>query len=66
MSSLDQIILDFHFINFDFCVKHQYSNEKISTLLAIMDFILHTMVRKQLQVETGVRMLKDILRRHSL
>ena len=64
INKVDQLILDFHAINYDFCVQNAYSNEKISTLLAIMDFILHTMIKKQLQPEAGVKMLKEILARH--
>jgi hypothetical protein len=59
------LVLDFHSINYDFCVKNAYSNEKISTLLAIMNFLLHTMIKKQMQPESGVKMLKEILSRHS-
>ena len=57
--------MDFHYINYTFCTEKQYSNEKVSTLLAIMDFILRTMVKKQMLVEDGVKMLKEILLRHS-
>ena len=38
----------------------------MSTLLGIMDFIIHTMIKKQMLVEDGVKMLKDILYRHKL
>lgn len=64
INKVDILILDFHAINYDFCVQNGYSNEKISTLLAIMNFILHTMIKKQLQPEAGVKMLKEILVRH--
>lgn len=66
INPVDQLILDYHYINFDYCVANQFSNEKISTFLAIGDFILQTMTKKQLQVEEGVKMLKDILSRHCL
>jgi hypothetical protein len=64
INKVDQLILDFHAINYDFCVQNGYSNEKISSLLAIMDFLLNTMIKKQLQPEAGVKMLKQILVRH--
>ena len=46
INKVDELILDFHFINYDYCLQNSYSNEKVSTLLAIMDFILHTMIKK--------------------
>ena len=63
-NQVDQLILDFHCINLSFCKSKQFSNEKISTLLGIMDFILKTMIGKQLTVERGLDMLKEILSRH--
>ena len=46
INRVDELVLDFHAINYDFCMRNQYSNEKVSTLLAIMDFILHTMIKQ--------------------
>lgn len=66
VNKVDELILDFHCINFNFCCQHQYSNEKVSTLLGIMDFILHTMIKRQLQVEQGTKLLKEILSKHKL
>lgn len=34
--------------------------------MAVMDFLLHTMVKKQLLLEAGVKLLKEILAKHSL
>mmetsp|Transcript_12783 Transcript_12783/g.21615 ORF Transcript_12783/g.21615 Transcript_12783/m.21615 type:complete len:176 (+) Transcript_12783:344-871(+) len=53
-------------INYNFCVSNQFSNEKISSLLAIMDFLLHVMIKRQLQMELGLKLLKQILAKHSL
>jgi hypothetical protein len=58
VNKVDQIILDFHYINYDFCSKNQYSNEKVSTILGIMNFILHTMIKRQMNVEDGKELLK--------
>ena len=63
---MEQIMLDFHYINFEFCKDNQFSNEKTSTFLAIMDFLLHHMLDRQLLPEEGFKMLKRILERHSI
>lgn len=65
VNQVDQLVLDFHCVNFAFCKENAYSNEKISTLMAIMDFILHTMIDKVLLVEKGITMLKEILEKHN-
>lgn len=64
VNKVDSLILDFHYINFDYCVQNQFSNEKLSTLLAVMDFILNTMIKKQLQVDDGLKLLKQIMAKH--
>ena len=63
---MEQILLDFHYINYEFCKDNQFSNEKISTFLAIMDFVLQHMLERQLLPEEGFKQLKRILERHSL
>ena len=55
-----------YFINYEFCKEHYFSNEKISTFLAVMDFLLHFMLERQMLPEEGFRLLKRILERHSL
>jgi hypothetical protein len=37
-------MLDLHYINYEFCKENYFSNEKTSTFLAIMDFLLHYML----------------------
>lgn len=65
VNKVDQIILDFHYVNYNFCTSNQFSNEKVSTLMAIMDFMLHTMIKKQMLVEDGIKLFKQILDKHS-
>jgi len=43
----DLLLQDYHYINYEFCKENQFSNEKISTFLTIMDHILHYMLDKQ-------------------
>jgi CRISPR/Cas system CSM-associated protein Csm2 small subunit len=62
----EQIMLDFHYINYEFCKENSFSNEKTSTLLAIMDFLLQYMLERQILPEEGFKILKRILERHSL
>ena len=54
INRVDQVILDFHFINYEYCRQSSFSNEKVSTFLAIMNFLLHSMVKHQMQHEKGV------------
>lgn len=63
---MDVLLLDFHNINYEFCKENQFSNEKVSTFLAIMDFLFQYMLEKQLIPETGFKILKQILEKHSL
>lgn len=65
-SKVELLHLDFHCINYNFCKKHQYSNEKVSTMLAIFDFVFSRMLEKQLKPENGLKLLKDLLRNHSI
>ena len=65
-NKMDLLLLDFHTINYQFCKDNQFSNEKISTFLAIMDFLFHYMLERQLLPEEGFKILKKILDRHSL
>ena len=39
-AKMEQLMLDFHYINYEFCKDNSFSNEKISTFLAIMDYLL--------------------------
>ena len=63
---MEQIMLDFHYINYEFCKDNAFSNEKISTFLAIMDYLLTLMMERQMLPEQGLKLLKQGLERHSL
>lgn len=63
--SVEELKLDFHYINYNFCMDNQFSNEKTSTLLAILDHILHKMLSDHLTPETGYGMLRSMLKDHS-
>lgn len=45
-SKVELLKLDFHYMNYVFCKQHQYSNEKVSTMLAIMDYVFHRMLER--------------------
>ena len=45
-SKVELLKLDFHYMNYTFCKKHQYSNEKVSTMLAILDHVFNLMLEK--------------------
>ena len=58
--------LDFHYMNYVFCKKNQYSNEKVSTMLAIFDYVFNRMLERQLKPEIGLKLLKDLLANHQI
>jgi len=58
--------LDFHYINYNFCKEHYFSNEKTSTLIAMFDAILTRMLEKQLSPQQGYQMLRQHLQDHSI
>lgn len=43
---IEELRLDFHNINFTYCKENQFSNEKISTFLTMMDYLLTHMLDK--------------------
>ena len=53
-------------MNYGFCKDHSFSNEKVSTLLAILDHVFQRMLEKQLKPEIGLKLLKDHLSDHSI
>jgi hypothetical protein len=65
-SKVELLRLDFHIMNYNFCKKHSFSNEKVSTMLAILDFVFNRMLEKQLKPEQGLKLLKDLLANHSI
>lgn len=65
-SKTELLQLDFHYMNYCFCKKEQFSNEKVSTMLAILDYVFNRMLEKQLKPENGLKLLKDLLANHSI
>ena len=65
-SKIELLKLDFHAMNFNFCVENAFSNEKVSTLLAILDHVFQRMLEKQLKQEVGLKLLRDHLADHSI
>lgn len=53
-------------MNYEFCKKHQFSNEQTSTMMAIVDHIFTEMLDRPLKPEQGLRMLREILADHTL
>lgn len=47
---VEELRLDFHYNNYTFCKENQFSNEKTSTLLALLDSLLDTMLEKQMSI----------------
>ena len=50
--------LDFLYINYNFCKENYFSNEKTSTLIAMLDSLLSRMLEKQLTPQQGFNILK--------
>lgn len=58
--------LDFHYINYNFCKENYFSNEKTSTLVAMLEAILQRMLERQLTSQQGFNMLRQYLADHSI
>lgn len=58
--------LDFHYVNYNFCKENYFSNEKTSTLLAMLDSVLRAMLERQLASQQGFNILKQHLATHSI
>ena len=65
-SKVELLKLDFHAMNYAFCKDNSFSNEKVSTMLAILDHVFTRMLEKQLKPEVGLKLLRDHLRDHSI
>ena len=65
-SKVELLKLDFHAMNYQFCKENSFSNEKVSTMLAIVDHVFQRMLEKQLKPEIGLKLLKDHLSDHSI
>ena len=65
-SKVELLKLDFHAMNYAFCKDNSFSNEKVSTMLAIVDHVFTRMLEKQLKPEVGLKLLRDHLRDHSI
>jgi hypothetical protein len=63
-SKVEMLKLDFYYMNYDFCKQNQFSNEKTSTMLAIVDHVFQRMLTDQLKPEVGLRMLREHLTDH--
>ena len=63
---VETLRLDFHYINFNFCKEHYFSNEKTSTMIALFDAVLTRMLERQLTQQQGYNMLKTHLQEHSI
>jgi len=58
--------LDFHYINYNFCKENYFSNEKTSTLLAMLETVLNRMLERQLTPQQGFNILRQYLMDHSI
>lgn len=63
---MQQLRLDFHYINFTFCKEQSFSNEKTSTLLAILDNLLNKMLDRSMTQDAGYALLRQFLSDHSI
>ena len=65
-NKIELLKLDFHYMNYVFCKDQQFSNEKTSTMLAMLDTVLNRMLEKSLNSTQGLKMLKLHLNDHSI
>lgn len=57
-NKVEQLKLDFHYMNYTFCKEHQFSNEQTSTLLAVFDDVLIKMLNQAMTADQGLALLK--------
>jgi len=65
-NKVEQLKLDFQYMNYGLCKEQKFSNEQTSTLLGIFDFVLNLMLEKQLSADQGRQRLRQILAEHSI
>lgn len=65
-SKLNELILDFHYNNYYFTQEQNFTNEKLSTVVAIFDYVMHHSLKNKLSDEGSFKIFKRIMERHSL
>ena len=63
---IGDILLDFHFNNFQFAKEQLFSNEKLSCLLGILDFLFRISFTTRLSMTASFERFKDLLLKHSV
>lgn len=61
-----EIMCDFHFHNYAFCVSLNFTSIKISTFLSIMKNVLEEAVARKLYADDAFNVFKDWLLKHSV
>lgn len=62
----DEILLDFYESFVSFCIKHEFTLEKISCSLSIITNIVQASISNQIPVVTMQESLKSLLKKHSI
>lgn len=66
LDKIEVLKLDFHYINYNFCKENYFSNEKTSTLIAMLEAVLNKMLERQMNAQQGYNMLRQYLADHSI
>lgn len=57
-SQVSEIILDFHFNNFQFAREQHFNNQKLSTLVGILDWMFEISMKEGLSEDTSFQKFK--------
>jgi hypothetical protein len=60
------MLLQFHLNNFKFCKAQDFTLEKISTLLSIMNFVFNESMNNKLGRRLSEALLQDLIVKHSI
>eukprot|EP00928_Gymnodinium_smaydae_P015696 TRINITY_DN15812_c0_g1_i1.p1 TRINITY_DN15812_c0_g1~~TRINITY_DN15812_c0_g1_i1.p1 ORF type:complete len:323 (+),score=98.59 TRINITY_DN15812_c0_g1_i1:90-971(+) len=61
-----EILADFHYHNYSFCVSRDFSADKISTFLSIMKILLDESVARKMPVDQAFEFFQSWLLKHSV
>lgn len=63
---LTEILTDFHYHNYSFCITRDFNVLKISTFLSIMKYVLEESVRSRLTMDSAFDEFKEQLLKHAV
>ena len=60
------LLMNFHYNNFKFCKSQDFTLEKFSTLMSILNFVFHESLSNNLDIELSRALFQELVIKHSI